>query len=260
MKVNASITDFPFFSQLETFFKKFKEANVDGLEIVLGLKSRFEFARVSYLSEKYDLPIVSVHQPAWSGLGLFFDESFVQVAKKLGTKSIVFHPLTFCSFESNAMKHYLHKLSFLQEKYNITVMLENMPKDYAYKKLHDSTPDHNLHHLEKLSEIVDIYGFLMTYDVSHAEINKPQETNLFPSLLPKIGNIHASSFINGKHHLGLTMGDFDTEGFVKFLEKKKYKGLFTLEVNNPTENLLKNRYNFSAISQSVALVKKISDK
>lgn len=260
MKVNASITDFPLFSQTETFFKKFKNAGVDGLELVIGVKSRFDFARILYLSDKYDLPIASIHQPMWSGLGIYFDEAFVKVAKKLGTTKVVFHPLTFCAFESKTMQSYFKRLSHLQEKYDITVMLENMPKDFAYKNLHDDSSDHILHHLEMLNKIVDTYGFLITYDVSHAELEKPQSTEIFAKLLPKIGNIHASSFVNGKHHLPLGSGLFDTEGFIDFLESKKYKGLFTLEVNDPKVNLIMKRYDFTPIFDSVALVKSLDDR
>lgn len=260
MKVHASITDFPVFSQLETFFKEFKAAGVDGLELVIGVKSRFEFARILYLSEKYDLPIASVHQPAWSGIGVYFDEAFVEFAKKLGTRRIVFHPLAFHSFTSPAGIAYLERLAHLQETHDITVMLENMPKDMVYQRLHDSTPEHILHHLETVGEIADTYGFLLTYDVSHAELTHPQNTDIFPKLLPKIGNIHASSFIPGKHHLPLNTGTLDTVGFVQFLQQKKYNGLFTLEVYYPKLELLMNRYDFTAIAQSVKVVKKAADK
>lgn len=257
MKVHASLTDFPVFAQLETFFKKFKEAGFDGLELVLGAKSRFEYARIGYLSEKYDLPIGSIHQPPWSGVGLYFDENFLQVAKKLGVRHVVFHPLTFRSFGSRVQQQYFERLAMLQEKWGIVVMLENMPNDLAYNKLHDGTPAHILHHLEKINSIADAYGFLLTYDVSHAEIIAPSKNSFFQKLFPKIGNIHASSFVPGHHHLPLTMGEFDTPEFINFLVKKKYQGLFTLEVYYPKwGGLFLNRYDFPALKESVALIKK----
>lgn len=260
MKIHASITDFPVFSQTETFFKKFKEAGVDGLELVLGVKSRFEYARIAYLSQKYDLPIGSMHQPPWSGAGLYFDESFITYAKKLGIRRIVFHPLAFQSFESRQGKAYLERLARLQDKQGITVMLENMPKDFAYKKLHDNTKEHILHHLEKMNEIVDMYGFLLTYDVSHAEIADPASSHIFQTLFPKIGNIHASSFQGHKHHLPFSMGAFRIEDFVQFLLKKKYQGLFTMEIYYPKLSMIMNRYDFSAISKSVIIVREALDR
>lgn len=260
MKINVSITDFPVFSGQETFFKKFKEAGVDGLELVLGVKSRFDYARIRYLSEKYDLPIASVHQPPWSGVGLYFDESFVVLAKKLGVDHIVFHPLAFESFESRRAKVYFEKLARLSQKQHISVMLENMPKDLAYKKLHDDSAEHILHHLEKINTVADTYGFLLTYDVSHAEIADPPTTAIFQKLFPKIGNIHASSFEKHHHHLPFSMGVFHIQSFVEFLQKKKYAGLFTMEIYYPKLGLWRNIYDFSAIATSTAMVKRLLDK
>jgi len=261
MKINLSITDFPIFSQQETFFKKFKEVGVDGLELVLGIKTRFEYARISYLSEKYNLPIYSIHQPAWSGVGLYFDESFLKFAKKLGVSHIVFHPLAFCSFESRAMKGYFKKLSSLQEKYNFHVMIENMPKDYAYNKLYDESSKNQIeNHLEKIFEIAKNYGFLITYDVCHSEIINPVKSNIFKKLLPNVGNIHLSSFTKNKHHLPLTIGEFDTKDFIPFLIEQKYKGLLTFELYFQKLSLVLKDSEFKAIEDSVKIVRDLMNK
>lgn len=261
MQVNLSIiTDFPIFSQLETVFKKSKETGIDGIELVLGLKTRLEYPRILYLAEKYDLPIVSIHQPPWSGIGIYFDEHFVQLAKKLGIRYITYHPLAFHSFASRGGKAYLEKLARLQEKYDVTVMLENMENEFVYSRLHDGTADHILHHLEDINRIADTYGFLITYDVSHAELIDPGQTEIFETMFPKIGNIHASSFSKKMHHLPLTKGDLDTKSFITYLQKKKYQGLFTLEVRPSIKKLLMSNYDFADIEASVTLIKKITNK
>lgn len=260
MKVSASITDFPVFSQLDTFFKEFKNAGVDGVELVLGVKSRFAIKQLQKLVKKYDLPITSVHQPAWSGVGLYFDERFVEAAKHLGTNKIVCHPLTFLAFDDKKMQQYFKRLSLLQEQYGIHIMLENMPNDFVYKKLHPFAKEIMRKHLQKMEDIVDTYGFLMTYDVSHAEFKKPQEEKIFQSLLPKIGNIHLSSFHKHQHHLPLTMGDLDSKGFLSYLKKKKYSGLVTFEVYYPKVLMVTNTYEFSAIADSVKVFRKIAGK
>lgn len=261
MKVNLSIiADFPLFTQLETVFKKSKATGIDGIELVLGFKTRFEYPRILYLSEKYALPIVSVHQPPWSGVGLYFDEHFVVLAKKLGVRHITYHPLAFQSFTSRAGKLYIEKLARLQEKYNITVMLENMDNEFSYRRLHDESPEHTLHHLEEINRIADIYGFLITFDISHAEMAEPSKTNIFQTMFPKIGNIHASSFTNTRHHLSLMEGKLETENLIKDLVKKRYHGLFTLEVRPSLKKLATSSYNFSDIEKSVAVVKKIAGR
>jgi len=82
MKINASLTDFPVYISLETFFKEFKKTGVDGLEVVGGYKNRWSFKRLFHLAEKYNLPITSFHQPIWSGVGAYFDENFFKNISK----------------------------------------------------------------------------------------------------------------------------------------------------------------------------------
>lgn len=260
MKINASITDFPVFSRLETFFREFKKADVDGVELVLGVKSRFDAKRIQQLVKKYKLPICSIHQPPWSGMGLYFDEAFAQWAKSIGTTKITCHPLVFQAFDSKAMEKYFLRLVRLQEEYGIHVMLENMPNDLVYNKLYKFPHASVKQHLQRINEVADEYGFLLTYDVSHAEFEKPQQEKVFQELFPKLGNIHLSSFSPGHHHLPLSEGQFDSEGFVKFLYKKKYAGLLTLEVYSPRVIMLTNTYNFNAIADSVKIFRRITDK
>ncbi|HET9946643.1 MAG TPA: sugar phosphate isomerase/epimerase [Patescibacteria group bacterium] len=261
MKIHASITDFPLLSHLEEFFKNFSNAGVEGVEIVLGVKSRWKIQKLKYFSKKYKLPIASLHQPAWSGVGLYFDEEIGEIAQELGVKYMVFHPLAFHSFDSRAMKNYFQRLSKIQEKYGIHVMLENMPNDIAYKKLHQFPQKNTLiPHMEKISEIADEYGLLLTYDVSHAELKKPQNEKIFQDMFSHIGNIHMSSFNKNQHHLPLSMGDLDSKGFLTYLKNKKYNGLLTLEVYYPKLGLVLDRYDFSAIEDSVKIAKEILGK
>lgn len=260
MKISASITDFPLFSQIETFFKEFKKAGVDGVELVIGVKSRFFIDRMLSFVKEYDLPVTSVHQPPWSGVGLYFDEEFVTFAQRLGTNNIVFHPLTFQSFDGSRMKRYFKRLAQLQQMYGVHIMLENMPNDITYRKLHQFPGNTMSQHIQRLSEVADEYGFLLTYDVSHAEWKAPQKEKIFEDMFSKIGNIHVSSFSSHKHHLPLTMGNLDSEGFIKYLIEKKYKGLLTFEVYYPKLRMMINKYNFSAIADSVTKFRKITDK
>ncbi len=262
MKISASITDFPLLSLVETSFKKFQEAGVDGVEIVLGIKSRWQIRHIQKLSHRYNLPITSIHQPPWSWTKPgFFDEQFVEWAKELGTRKVVFHPLGFYPFGSKQMNKYFARLSQLQQTYDISVLLENMPKDFMYKKLYMPPYTTTRQQLDQMNIIADTYGLSLTFDVSHSELIKPQNETIFQKMLPKIGNIHLSSFREGQHHLPLNLGKFDSTGFLTFLEKKKYKGLITLEVYYPHHlMILGNHYDFTAITKSVQIFRDVFDK
>lgn len=257
MHISASITDFPIFSRIETFFREFKNAGCDGVELVVGFKSRWQMDTIWEFSRKYNLPITSIHQPPWSGMGLYLDEGFVKEVVKRGSKNIVFHTMTYPRIDSKSMTGYFEHLARLQDKYQISVLLENGDDkksstifDYiAPNKSEDAD-------IEQIFAIAQKYNFQMTYDTSHAKYKKPHEEKSFQKALHRIGNIHLSSFTDMRQHLPLDMGDLDTKGFLKFLKNKKYRGLLTLEVYYP--NLLTFiNYDFSAIQRSVKIVKKV---
>lgn len=261
MKINASLTDFPVYVSLETFFKEFKQTGIDGLEIVGGYKNRWSFDKLFFLAKEYDLPIRSFHQPIWSGIGAYFDEDFFKNIAKRNVQYVTFHPLAFHSFEDFQMKKYFSRMAQIQEEYGIHMLLENMPDDLGYRKLFQSYKNKKIHqHLEKIYELGHEYGFLFTFDISHAELVDPTREQAFIQMFPSIAAIHLSSFTTEKHHLPLTQGDFQLSPLLTFLKKKRYKGELTLEVN---ENIFRRvflPYDFESIKDSVDYFRRITDK
>lgn len=260
MKINASITDFPLYTSVEKFFSEFKNAEVDGVEIVGGYKNRWTFDRLFDLSKKYNLPITSFHQPIWSGMGFYFDEYFYKVLAHKGIQYVTFHPLAFCAFDSEKMKRYLEKVATLQAKYKIHMFLENMSRDFAYTKLFTNTPKSIQQHIQMIYEIGEQYGFSFTYDISHAELSEPHKNSLFQKMFPSIGVIHLSSFGKGNHHLPLNEGNLQVETFLTYLINRKFRGEVVLEVNNSLFKRVILPYDFQAIADSVRIFRKITDK
>jgi len=257
--VSTSIGDFPVFSRIEHSFKKAKEARVDGVEIIMGFKSRWNFDAIVTLSQKYSLPITTVHQPYWSGLGIFYDETFVAQVAKYSIKDIVFHPLCFTSIFSEKMKNYFKYLSYLQQKYKIKVLLENMTYNKTKLSLDHWVTHKDTSSLYNIFTIAKKYNFNMTYDTSHTKLIHPQKDIIFEKLFSRIGNIHLSSFHNSREHLPLTLGEFDTNKFVRYLIKKNYKGKITFEIFYPKIFPL-FQYNYEEIAKSVDMIKSLSDK
>jgi sugar phosphate isomerase/epimerase len=258
-RISNSVTDFsPLFLDLEYLFKRLKMTGVDGIELVIGIKSRWNPKRVKYLSQKYDLPIVSIHQPVWSGLGgIFFDEGFVDLASKFGAKAVTFHPLSSISFTHPRMKAYLERLALLREKKNIEVLLENLPLSYEPKILNRFIrPITETINVEEVCRITRAYGIKMTLDIDHLAEPAPHKQAWFHNVLPNVGNIHLSSFTSQKNHLPLYLGNFQTKDFINALYKANYTGLVTFEFHYPGLLTLFN-YNFEMVKKSVALVKSV---
>jgi len=260
MKINASITDFPIYTSVETFFREFKSAGADGVEIVGGYKNRWSFEKLFFLSKEYDLPIVSFHQPIWSGVGAYFDEPFIKNIAKKGVKYLTFHPLIFRSFEDKEMKKYFQKMSDAQQKYGVHMLLENMPNEFGYTKLFTSGKNANIMHLEKIYALGQEYGFLFTFDISHAELQDPAKSTIFTQMYSSIAVFHLSSFAAHNHHLPLHEGEFQLEDFVTYLYKKKFNGHLTLEVNESMLKRIVLPYDFSSIKKSIDYFRKITDK
>lgn len=257
-KINSSVTDFaPFFLGLETVFRELREAQIDGVEIVVGLKSRFSSRHLRYLAEKYELPIKTLHQPIWSGLDLFFDEGFFSYAKKLHVGSVVIHPLPKVSFSEIKMCKYFQHLARMQKKYEVSILLENLPKNYNLKYIGSLFPlAEDAANMEKLYQAAVKYDFQLNLDISHLNERVPHLLPWFDQVFPRIKNIHLSSFTKKKSHLPLTMGDFDTKTFLQTLSEKKYMGFITFEIYYPGMfNFF--GYNGAAIKESTAYIKSL---
>lgn len=252
LTISTSVTDFaPLFGNLEYIFKGLAQTGVTGVEVVIGLKSRWSVKKLQKLSEKYSLPITSIHQPIWSGLGIYFDEKFIDIAKELGTKTVIFHPLSGIPITHPRMKNYLQRLSRLQEERGITVCLENLPKRYNIPLIDTVIPpDKSTTDILTLFSIVKQYNLMATLDIDHLRNPEPHKEKWFTENLHLIGNIHLSSFSQNAEHLPLYLGNFKGKEFIRKLRNNNYKGNLTFEVFYPhTINLFS--YNFKAIKQSV---------
>ncbi len=254
--ISASLTDQPIIGRLDNLFREFKETGIDGLEIVLGFRSRFAYEKLVTYSRYYNLPILSIHQPLWSGVGLFFDKRFLHLAEKLNVKKIVFHPPPVVNLQSTRSRKYFEKLARLQKEQNIQIMLENMSAKYAKGRHLRILPSHfrQLLNIFSVYDIAEEFDFQLTFDTSHALVTSPHEEEWFPKMYPRIGNIHLSSFTGKKVHLPLSMGDFASQSFVSYLKQKNYTGLVTLEIYYPKYVNLK-KFDFQVIADSVKLIR-----
>lgn len=255
MQVSASVTDIPVFVSLEDIFARLKDSGIDGIEITPGVKSRWNFTKVKMLSDKFRLPITSVHQPPWSIAGFWFDEGFIANAHSIGINNFVFHPPTRCSFSDQRMLLFLQKLADLQDKYGVNILLENMPWAVRPPLLRKYLPFHkDTTNPEKVFKATQKFGLGMTFDTSHAFILDPQNQEWFSDIYPAIRNIHLSSFKDKRDHLPLDMGDFNTVEFIEDLRKRHYAGLTTLEVYYPSKFSFRD-YDFESLRNSVKLIK-----
>lgn len=256
LKISSSITDFaPLFLDLEYLFKGLKAADIDGVELVIGIKSRWSVDRIKHLSQKYNLQIASIHQPIWSGLGLYFDEGFFNIAKQLGAKKVVCHPLPKYSLKDKQMDEYFKRLAYMQEVTGVDILVENLPSQYGIKFINYFFPlKEYVNDIQMLQKATQKYNLKLTLDIDHLHVSRPHKESWFKNVLPSIGNIHLSSFTNIQQHLPLYMGDFKAKEFIEYLTKENYQGQLTFEIYYP-KSINAFGYDFAPIKKSVDLLR-----
>jgi sugar phosphate isomerase/epimerase len=254
-KVNVSVNDFPLLVPLGSHFEQLKKAGAAGVELVPGYKSRFNLKGVKDLATASGLTVDSLHQPFWSIAGAFFDERLFKEAADVGIKTFVFHPPAGVPLESGKMARFLERLSRLQASTKSRVLVENMPWAVRPPLLRELLRiDSGAIDLPRLVARVSKYGLGLTLDTSHVFDPEPHKLDWFNRVYPLIGNIHLSSFVEGKDHLPLNMGNLDATGFMAELNKRQYDGLITLEINYPRMMRLR-KYDYRGITNSVQIAK-----
>lgn len=251
-EMSIAIGDFsPLLRGPEYLFRGLAETGASGIELWVGVKSRLTINRYRRLSEKYNLPITSLHQPLWAMTGLYFDEGFFKLAQILGVQHVTCHPLPGIALSNKRMQAYFRRLSSMQERIGIPILIENLPDQYRNGLLHRFFPPaSDSSDVLLLHEAISKFGLRMTLDTDHVHLPRPHKEPWFDVVFPEVGNIHLSSFGGGKRHLPLYLGDLETAMFVERLREKRYSGSITLEIAWPKSITMRD-YDFEAIRRSI---------
>lgn len=254
--IGLSVHDFaPLFRGPSYVFKQLGATGVGCIELVIGFKSRWCISRYVYLSRLYRMPILSVHQPIWSSLGIWFDKRSFWIAKRLGAKSITCHPIPRVSMESPRMQKYLQKLAAMQAQTGVRVLLENMPLHYNHRLLRTLFPlAGDASNIHAIIQAADKHNLGITIDTDHLQLEEFHNAPWFKDALPLVGNIHMSSFSKTKSHLPLDRGVFSAKKCFGHLETVRYAGQLTLEINFP-HAITARQYDFLAIKRSVDILR-----
>lgn len=251
-KISFSIADTPFPISLEDQFALARDLKVDGVEIVLGVKTFFGLKTLSRLVLKYGVNILSIHEPILTGF-LFGERSF-EIAAYFGAKYNS-HPPNRKSLNSETSTRHFEKLFRMKEKYKIEILVENMPHYFKVPYLFSFSSDPSTRDLLKIKAICDKYGFYSTIDTSHIADKLPQNAKAFEGIFPLMRNIHLSSFQGRVEHLPLKEGELDLKGFLSYLRRKEYQNLITLEIS-PVYFISKRKY-FKGIEDSINMVRSL---
>lgn len=255
VQLTFSVADIPLGIALEEYFLLANNLQVDGLEVVVGWKTRFNMRKLARLSKRYNVPILSIHQPAWSIARFWQDEGAFKFARKFNAKFVA-HPVVAQHINSQTSRKYYKWLAEMAKKYEIEILIENMTNIYQLMPLlHYVSRTHHSSATELLNfeKLCKKYGFGFTLDIAHLVQTEPQKAPGFKEIEPFLKSVHLSDFTQQKEHLGLGDGVLNYESFLSYLKESKYEGLINLELCPRILNAREKYY--KDIGKSVKIVR-----
>lgn len=228
--------------KLNYILKRLKKAGVNGLELLIPNHiSNKDLGKIKRITEKYSLPVSSIHQSLNSitDISLFEIENLCKIAHSFSAKTVTLHinVLGKRIFDSN----FIEKLKKLQKEYEIIFGIENMPKTpFAFRKTHFFKG-------EDFSSVVKKTKLKMVFDTTHLAQVGEDICEFYSQNKENIINIHLSNYkkhwfnthllLQNDTHLPLGEGELPMAKFLKMLKKTNYQGIITMEINSDLKGL-----------------------
>ena len=115
-RLSISASELPIAISHDSIFSLAQELGVDGIELMIGFKSRFALKKITQLSNTYSIPILSIHEPIYSWMGYIFDERAFRVAAEFNAL-YVSHPIFMYNLSSKQNNHLFEWLVKMKKKY-----------------------------------------------------------------------------------------------------------------------------------------------
>ncbi len=239
---------------LEELFLFGKEAGFDGIEYVAYMRDLYRSPKRIYnLSKKYDIPVISLHQPpplvVYTPYVLY--PRMASLANYFPDVTLINHHL------SGLVNTYSTRISFVNrflrhaKKDGITVTFESNPKKpptFGFHPLVTRNP-------KLFGDYCIAYDLPITLDTSHIADNNFDIVEFFTLYRNKIKLIHISDYKPHKQHLPFGQGDLPLKQFFKEIKKTSWKGLITFEVCK-FPGMIKKTEKLNAIKSSLEMIKK----
>ncbi|MDP3800336.1 MAG: sugar phosphate isomerase/epimerase, partial [bacterium] len=219
----SSYTFEPF--PLEEVFLFAHNVKADGVELVITPQViKLGFEAIKKLSEKYQVPVVNIHQPPWYVLftGKKQMEKMIAIAKDFNAENLVVHLATV---RRNFNSKFFDWIKQREVESKINIAFENA----APRSLED-WPSY-CGHPEKLESFVKSRNINLTLDVAKSFLKGFDPYQFFQRNHNNIKVIHAHGFDHqGDFHKGFLEDTFDWAGFASFIKKFNYTGAITMEI------------------------------
>lgn len=238
------------------------EAGFDGLEIMVDPRPEtHDPDSLNALSDRYGLPILSLHAPfprlvipGWDAAPVASITHTVALAEEVGAQHVVMHtpdrvrtrklPLTIKGQHvkypwgaplSAAIRGWMKRggLQRLQTSTPVKVCVENMPTQYdIIRQIIPGLNQQALHYWNTLETWPEAHTFL-TLDTTHWATHGIAPLDAYQAGGERVQHIHLSNFHNGQEHHLPQHGDLNLAEFLRTLAADGFSGHVVVEVKPP---------------------------
>ena len=245
-------------SGTETAFKIASEVGYDGVEIMISKQKETRDAhKIMELSEKYNLPILSIHAPVLVLTSFVFGigakeklKKTVKLAEQVGADTVVVHPPYF--FQTAFGKGFEHFINDLQQSTHVFISVENMFNLRAWdKELPTFIPSWNPGNINVSHT---------TLDFSHCASQGIDSLELAKQWGDKLNHIHLCDGHNGSihdDHLVPGKGDQPVKETLQFLKQFEFSGHVIAEIHTDSFSKKKRK---KKIEDTLRFARKHFDK
>jgi len=228
---------------LRISFALAREAGLDGVELVLGPEvTLLGAAHVRHLSQKFCLPVLSLHPPILPYPGMHDTRRvlprLVSLAEQVGCDLVVLHTPKTASTTDRQWTAFLEALHAAHSNPHVRVSVENggifAPTDESYV----------LHDARRLSDFATRYDLPVTFDTSHAGTSQYKLLEALALFDGRVANVHLSDLAQRRivpdwqplytlflHHQLPGEGALPLAQFVRTLLRNGYAGILTFEIS-----------------------------
>jgi sugar phosphate isomerase/epimerase len=226
---------------LSDVFKIAQISGFDGVELLIDRnKSNITPDDIRALSEKYGIPVVSIHSPfvACDGWGGFWNriEKTIELGKALSVQLVNFHPprgvLLYHNLNGRFPEHIENYINSVKD-FDITLTIENLPCPKhligipLLRRVFPSLVDNTC----QIAKFAKDNGICVTFDTTHVGTTGQDIPNIYDTFKGTIANIHLSDYDGITQHLLPGRGKLPLKKFLKLLKNDGYDGFITLETH-----------------------------
>ena len=216
---------------LSDIFSLAKRAGFDGIELLIDRnKSNIKPRRIRDLSERYEIPILSIHSPfvMCDGWGNFWDsiQKTLDFAVELSIPLMNFHPpysvLTIYRLNSN----FLDRVKSYREMANrndIILTVENLPIKLYFARIFSRKSTY------KLAEFIKDSNIFLTFDTTHFATMGADILQAYALFGERVANVHFSDYDGRAQHLLPGNGYLPLKELLRKISEDGRRSIITLE-------------------------------